>query len=560
MSFLPIVGRQLHVLARRPVHYWLRTGTVLLFCVAAAMCIWEGRWQDTTTVGRELFGVLSGLAFFGSLLLGVLSTADCISSEKRDGTLGLLFLTDLKGIDVVFGKLVAHGLTSLYLLGAVLPVMALPVLMGGVTGQQLWQMALVVLNGMFFALSAGILVSVLARGTRAAYLFTVLLVGLITLGLPLGEGLFHALTTGNYHGPVIGRIGPLMGYIAAIATGMLPNRNEYFWQSVLSTHLLGWGFLMAAASIIPRVWQERGLTVKQLKFRERMTRWSIGNSTERAAYRRAMLDRNPICWLDDRYRLQKSLLWAAFLSVLTFLMWMFTLYPADFLSGEAVIFSIVASQCVLLIWVALWATHRLAEDKRSGALELLLATPISVDEIVAGRLLAIRRHFGWVLLCLYGVSILAYSGMVCFEWYKRPWWGWGSDSEITLMIGLGVAGFVMFLMYVRSIVVTSQWLALTAANAMIATALTLGLVVGLHWGVVFFCMMVFEWFDQAITLPFRDEWWALAMWLIFGIINCRYWTRWSQRRLDLHFRDVAARVPLQPNRWQRLARRLKLAS
>ena len=54
-----------------------------------------------------LFWGLTGSAVFYCLLSGVWFTADCLSEEKREGTLGLLFLTDLKGYDVVFGKLVA---------------------------------------------------------------------------------------------------------------------------------------------------------------------------------------------------------------------------------------------------------------------------------------------------------------------------------------------------------------------------------------------------------------------------------------------------------------------
>ena len=59
-----------------------------------------------------------------------------MSEEKREGTLGLLFLTDLKGYDVVAGKLVANSLNGFYALMAILPVVALALLMGGLTGMQ----------------------------------------------------------------------------------------------------------------------------------------------------------------------------------------------------------------------------------------------------------------------------------------------------------------------------------------------------------------------------------------------------------------------------------------
>ena len=41
------------------------------------------------------------------LLEGTRLAADCRGEEKREGTLGLLFLTDLQGYDVVLGKYLA---------------------------------------------------------------------------------------------------------------------------------------------------------------------------------------------------------------------------------------------------------------------------------------------------------------------------------------------------------------------------------------------------------------------------------------------------------------------
>ena len=55
--------------------------------------------------GLALFIALSAIAYIYSLRAGALSTADCVSEEKREGTLGLLFLTDLKSYDIVLGKL-----------------------------------------------------------------------------------------------------------------------------------------------------------------------------------------------------------------------------------------------------------------------------------------------------------------------------------------------------------------------------------------------------------------------------------------------------------------------
>ena len=41
---------------------------------------------------------------FFCAVAGIRATADSISSEKREGTIGLLLLTDLRGYDIVIGK------------------------------------------------------------------------------------------------------------------------------------------------------------------------------------------------------------------------------------------------------------------------------------------------------------------------------------------------------------------------------------------------------------------------------------------------------------------------
>src|SRR4029450_9547413 len=99
---------------------------------------------------------------------GVFRTADCVSEEKRDSTLGLLFLTDLKGYDIVFGKLAATSLNAFYGLLALFPVMAIPLLVGGVTVNEFWRVVLVALNNMFFSLAVGLFCSAIGRDERKA--------------------------------------------------------------------------------------------------------------------------------------------------------------------------------------------------------------------------------------------------------------------------------------------------------------------------------------------------------------------------------------------------------
>jgi ABC-type transport system involved in cytochrome c biogenesis permease component len=180
MAFLPMAERELRVAARRPSTYWVRSAAA--FCV---LFIWFWITEGSRNIGQArisqnifmAFGVLA-LAF--CLTVGIFLTSDCLSEEKREGTLGLLFLTDLRGYDVVLGKLIGTSVRSVSNLIAILPVFALPLLMGGVTRGEFLRVILALLAALFLSLSLGMFVSALNREARQAMSGTFL--GLLVLG------------------------------------------------------------------------------------------------------------------------------------------------------------------------------------------------------------------------------------------------------------------------------------------------------------------------------------------------------------------------------------------
>src|SRR5437660_10346532 len=115
MTFLPIVERELRVRARQKITHRFRIGSALIAMVLVMYLLVTGSLSSSPrSIGNTIFQALAWLSFAYCLLEGVRTTADCLSEEKRAGTLGLLFLTDLKGYDVVFGKLIASSLNSFY--------------------------------------------------------------------------------------------------------------------------------------------------------------------------------------------------------------------------------------------------------------------------------------------------------------------------------------------------------------------------------------------------------------------------------------------------------------
>src|ERR1043166_2914920 len=108
MTFLPVIERELRVRSRKNATYGLRVGVALatmLVCLPALL--WSGPFAGPSfpkTVGKNVFDAIVAVGFIlccGACLL----TADAISSERREGTLGLLLLTRVKAFDVLLGKL-----------------------------------------------------------------------------------------------------------------------------------------------------------------------------------------------------------------------------------------------------------------------------------------------------------------------------------------------------------------------------------------------------------------------------------------------------------------------
>ena len=143
MSFLPIAERELRVAARLRSTFWVRIAAALVATIIGGaffvLINAAGFGAGGTNPGQVIFAVLTWISLAASLSAGLFFTSDCLSEEKREGTLGFLFLTDLRGYDVVFGKLLATSMRGFYGLLAVFPVLAITLLLGGVTGEQFWK-------------------------------------------------------------------------------------------------------------------------------------------------------------------------------------------------------------------------------------------------------------------------------------------------------------------------------------------------------------------------------------------------------------------------------------
>jgi hypothetical protein len=188
MTFLPI-ERELRVRARSRAAYRARLAVA---SVGALICLPQfmsaGSFGSSTTIGSGVFEAIVITAFM-LCCAACLVTADVISAERREGTLGLLLLTRVREMDVLLGKLGSTGLTCLCGLVALLPVLMIPVLAGGVTGGEVFRNGLVLINTLFFSLAAGLWASASQLQRSRGFARALLLVMSVMLVPVIGSGM-----------------------------------------------------------------------------------------------------------------------------------------------------------------------------------------------------------------------------------------------------------------------------------------------------------------------------------------------------------------------------------
>jgi hypothetical protein len=376
MTLLPIVGRELRVAARKRSTFWLRVvaALVALLIGGGFMAVSAVGGSGTAGLGGTLFSVLTWLALAASLSAGLFFTSDSLSEEKRDGTLGFLFLTDLRGYDVAGGKLAATSLRGSYALLAFFPVLAITLLMGGVTGAQFWKATLALINALFCSLSAGLLISSVSRDSQKALVGTLLALLVLSAGGPLLNASYAAVWhTGSARWLTF--TSPYHVFRMASAGG-----GSYFWRGLLGSHITGWVLLGLAAVLVPRTWQQRS---KKSSGAAWAYVWKHGGARFRLALRRRLLDLNPVRWLVARERWQSLGLWGVALLAAS-------IFGCVAMSGPPLAW-VVWSQLsrlfllVLYLWTASQSSLFFVEGRRNGLLELLLVTPMTSKEIVQGQ-------------------------------------------------------------------------------------------------------------------------------------------------------------------------------
>jgi len=505
MTFLPIVERELRVRARRKSTYRFRLfaalGAILLvgFLLLAAEAS-----SAPGSVGKWMFNVLAWVSFLYCLSDGARNTTDCLSEEKRSGTLGLLFLTDLRGYDVVLGKLMATSLNSFYGMLAIFPPLAIPLVIGGVTVGEFWRLVLVLLNTLFFSLTTGLVVSAASRDERRAWGSTVALLLIFAGVLPVMLGL------AGWTGSFAGTFSPATAFLGLFD-------NEYsaapgrYWEAVRNSNLLSWAFLAAASVILPRAWQDRPLRSARRSGRGFTPAARAVDTARVVEERRNLLDANPIVWLASRGRGWGVVLWVFVIAVAVIAIsgWMF--FPGSHGASIFLFFATVIPFLVLAMWVASEACHLFASARDSGALELLLCTPLTAKEIVRGNFLGLRRIFFRPIAAL----VIALATLMVAQIYfltvaEEP------GTSILFALGFGVLQLLLSVLDLFAVAHFGMWMGLSQKKPARAVTRTVLLV---------------------LVLPMAGLC-CYVLWPFIGVAKNLMFINYAQEQLRRHFRAI----------------------
>jgi hypothetical protein len=303
---------------------------------------------------------------------------------------------------------------------------------------------------------------------------------------------------------------------------------SYFWISLAFNHVLAWVFLLLAGWILPRSvnavpsrWANRISEITQ--------NFVYGRREDRRKHRAELLDRNAFLWLASRERVKPKYAWGVIAFFVTFYAWVGWQFPNMVFDAPVVAVVMFLIHLIFKIWTASEVCSRLIQDRRSGALELLLSTPLSVKEIADGQTKALARLFRKPIIFVISLEIfLMFAGFRNF----------GDMTNETDKVMIYAAGISTLLLDLWALKWVGLWLSLRGKSIERVLLVTLARVLAVPW-LTFAALMGVA--GSVIYMQRRlDETEILATWWLISIVISTWFGLSARGKFLSEFRELAS--------------------
>ena len=487
--------------------------------------------------------MLIGCAVVGMVvtqLSGCFFTADCISSEKREGTLGLLFLTPLRARDIVIGKFASHSVVIFFGILALAPVLFIPLLNGGVTAAQTIRLFVGITVSLFLSLSVGIWMSAIGREAKSTVIGTLVVLLLINclpiLYIFVGVEVFDVKDLGPFGPP---QLAPWALVMFAIDEMTSRFGVSLFWGAAIAQSVLAIGALAGGWVVLSRIARSGDFESKAKEEKEvgagfwrRIIRW-VSRPTRRKIG--PLRNSRPYQWLSECgwsesawQRWFRRLLWFGFFASFVPSMFVRRIDADEFL-GTAFCFT-VALHVFIKLQMAFEATRQISADHKQGCLELVLSTPLDTRLIVHGAGKAARSAHGFQFRCLVAMNLTLWVAIL----FAGRHYGIRGD-EFGLFSILLIGGAFAAMSDRRAMLRLGAFLALRRKTHLKAALGVMLLVVAAPWIVVALALLMgaFGRIDEEGVIA------IFVVWFVACIIwNIQLDSR-IRRHLNERFRELA---------------------